>query len=208
MWGIRLAVWGLTGVLLGNLFSFPKTLSIAYGANGIPGQTQSSISPKDSVIRIFAPHARGIGAGVAISRDRILTAAHVVGTTTSMVVYSQGQELTAKVERVDHQKDLALLSVESSNLNPVEVMEGEVDAGKGVVAWGNPRGQLKSLELRVEGMTNNEVLISPGLVPGYSGGGVFSDGKLVGISRAIDVASGEGKVIPIRTVMDWVKSKE
>ena len=77
-----------------------------------------------------------VGAGSYVAPGRVLTVAHVVaGSTEVDVVQQDGTEHQAIVVALDRKKDLALLSVASSNIAPLEV--GNMRSGtRGVlVVW-------------------------------------------------------------------------
>lgn len=145
----------------------------------------------------------GSGSGVVIKGNKILTNAHNVTYATYITVLKEndGTPVTAKVEAVDHQCDLALLSVEDesffSDITPMEF--GETPAVRTqVLAVGYPmggdglsvtQGIISRIELmRYSHSATDSFLaaqLDAALNPGNSGGPIIYDGKIVGIAFQI-----------------------
>lgn len=145
----------------------------------------------------------GSGSGVVIKGNKILTNAHNVTYATYITVLKEndGTPVSAKVEAVDHQCDLALLSVEDesffSDITPMEF--GETPAVRTpVLAVGYPMGGdglsvTQGIISRIEIMRYTHSAIDSFLAaqldaalnPGNSGGPIIYDGKIVGIAFQI-----------------------
>jgi S1-C subfamily serine protease len=67
-----------------------------------------------------------MGAGVAVTPDRVLTAHYLVlGASTAEVVGLDGRELRVEKTSVDHESGLALLSVEGARFEPARLRESD-----------------------------------------------------------------------------------
>jgi S1-C subfamily serine protease len=153
------------------------------------------------------------GSGCIIANERILTNAHVVENQTFMQVRKTGdpKKYTARLEKVAHECDLALLRVEDKSffggIVPVEI--GELAQLKDAVAvYGFPIGGDKlciteGVVSRVEHSTYLQsharlltCQIDAAINPGSSGGPVIKDGKLVGVAFQGLCADNIGYMVP------------
>lgn len=144
-----------------------------------------------STVRIV--QGNGLGSGVYLGSGRVLTAAHVVPTTATIVVsFAERQVGTARVIRRDESDDLALLEVAGlDGAGAKAIVWGDSSAlrqGDTLIALGYPAGLPLSVKagvvsgLRVEG-TTDLIQTDASLNPGMSGGPVLdSAGHLVGIT--------------------------
>src|SRR5215813_8444162 len=86
----------------------------------------------------------GLGSGVLISGDKVLTAAHVVQSADKTVVeFSQGESIPARVIGCSSSADVALLQLERSPANYVPAKLGDsdqVDVGDEIFVVGAPYG--------------------------------------------------------------------
>lgn len=160
------------------------------------------------------------GSGVILPGNRILTNAHVVSDQVFVQVRKTGDDkkYTAKVEHVAHDCEAAIVSVEDP-----EFFKGTTPASFGslpfqrdkVAAYGYPIGgdQLSITEgvvsrLEVNGYTHSGkrlllVQTDAAINSGNSGGPVFKDGKLIGISFQSYAGSGAeniGYIVPITLI--------
>lgn len=160
------------------------------------------------------------GSGVIIAGNRILTNAHVVSNQVFVQVRKSGDDkkYTAKVEHVAHDSETAVVSVEDP-----EFFKGTTPAVFGtlpfqrdkVAAYGFPIGgdQLSITEgvvsrLEVNGYTHSGkrlllIQTDAAINSGNSGGPVFKDGKLIGISFQSYAGSGAeniGYIVPITLI--------
>jgi S1-C subfamily serine protease len=140
----------------------------------------------------------GLGSGVLIVTDHVLTAAHVVQLAESIVVqFSSDEMLSAKVVASDPSADLALIQLERAPMSVSPAKLGDSDGvaiGDEVFVVGAPLGMSHTLSVgHVSGrrMANNlyggfseaELLQTDASInPGESGGPMFDmTGRVVGI---------------------------
>ena len=139
------------------------------------------------------------GSGVVIPGNQILTNAHNVADSTLITVRKQNEDtlFTAKVKFVDHECDLALLTVDDpaffSDITPMEFAETPPPQSM-VIAAGFPiggdglsltQGIISRIEVRSYAHSDKNLLtaqIDASINPGNSGGPVFFQGKVVGIA--------------------------
>lgn len=192
------------------------------------GYARDKITIKKAVVKIFTVYnnpdydqpwqMRGqkstSGSGCIISDHRILTSAHIISNQTFIQVrrFGETKKYVAKVLTVDHECDLALLSVEDlsffGNVLPVAIAELP-DLGDKVKVYGFPIGGEK-LSI-TEGIVSRievsryihsqrrllTVQIDAAINPGNSGGPVIKDGKLVGVAfESIHGAENIGYTVP------------
>ena len=139
------------------------------------------------------------GSGVVIQGNQILTNAHNVADSTLLTVRKQNEDtlFVAKVKYVDHECDLALLTVDDpaffSDITPMEFAETPPPQSM-VIAAGFPiggdglsltQGIISRIEVRGYAHSDKNLLtaqIDASINPGNSGGPVFYKGKVVGIA--------------------------
>ena len=139
------------------------------------------------------------GSGVVIQGNQILTNAHNVADSTLLTVRKQNEDtlFVAKVKYVDHECDLALLTVDDpaffSDITPMEFAETPPPQSM-VIAAGFPiggdglsltQGIISRIEVRSYAHSDKNLLtaqIDASINPGNSGGPVFYKGKVVGIA--------------------------
>ena len=167
--------------------------------------------------------AEGAGSGVIISSGKngsyIITCAHVIeGAKTVRVRLKDGTEYTAASIACDAETDVGIIKLDVSNLPTVTIADfSQVVVGEGVVAIGNPLGELggsvtngivRALERSViiDGTSYNLLQTNAEINPGNSGGGLFNmEGKLIGIVNAKSAGEsieGIGFAIPIDKAME------
>jgi S1-C subfamily serine protease len=97
------------------------------------------------------------GSGFVISRDHIMTNAHVVAgvTQNQTVTLTSGQKLNATVVYYDPQVDVAVLYVPGLNLSPLR-FAGQANPGDNAVVAGYPLDarQLHAVPARIGGIQN------------------------------------------------------
>ena len=141
----------------------------------------------------------GSGSGVVLGGRQILTNAHNVADGTLITVRKQNDDtlFVAKVKFVDHDCDLALLTVDDpkffANVTPQELAETPPPQSL-VVAAGFPvggdgisltQGIISRIEVRRYVHSRKVLLaaqVDAAINPGNSGGPVFFNGKVVGIA--------------------------
>ena len=86
----------------------------------------------------------GLGSGVLISSDKVLTAAHLVQSADrTLVEFSQGESIRAQVIGCSSSADVALLQLERSPANYVAAKLGDsnqIDVGDEIFIVGSPYG--------------------------------------------------------------------
>jgi S1-C subfamily serine protease len=170
-------------------------------------------------LRVVRPARRGSaqagGSGVAITADGfMLTSAHVVeGSSGARASFSDGREVGASVVGSDPLSDLAVLRVDSGEIDPAELGEaGRLRVGQLVVAIGNPHGFAGSVTAGVVSalgrslptrsrsagrLVENVIQTDAALNPGNSGGALADGlGRVVGINTAV-AGVGLGLAVPI-----------
>jgi S1-C subfamily serine protease len=149
----------------------------------------------------------GLGSGVLISSDKVITAAHLVQSADSTVVeFPQGENIRAKVIGCSLSADVALLQLERSPVNYVAAKLGDSDqvaVGDEVFVVGAPYGisntltaghvsARRSLKDKSQVATALELLQTDAAVnTGNSGSPLFNmKGEIVGIVTNIMSRSG------------------
>ncbi|QHW33265.1 trypsin-like serine protease [Paenibacillus rhizovicinus] len=154
--------------------------------------TEQNVQKNDGKV-VMITTDKGLGSGVVIDTDEILTNYHVIADAekaTATLVNGKQVEIEGIVG-YDEDYDLAVLKTKTPlNIEPVDVGLG-VTKGEHVVAIGSPQGVQNTVS---EGIISNvstaygdpyEYQISVPIDHGSSGGGLFNDyGELVGITSA------------------------
>ena len=231
---------GQLEALQARIDALQKTQS-GIGVSGSPASSTEGLNPSqvyamnvNSVVAISNQSTTNIwgqvsetassGTGFIISADGyILSNYHVVEDANRLTVITyMGDEYEAKLVGFDEMNDVAILKVDASGLDPVEI--GSSDAlivGDQVVAIGNPLGELtssltvgyisaKDRTINTDGNLINMMQTDAAINPGNSGGPLFNmKGEVVGITTAKYSGStgsgasieGIGFAIPIADVM-------
>lgn len=149
----------------------------------------------------------GLGSGVLINRDAIITAAHVVQTAENLkVIFVSGEEVPAKVISSNPDADVALLRLIWEPKNPIIAKIGDSDLtkiGDQVFVIGAPYGLNHSLSVGYISARRQDETISSGYTQteyfqtdaainqGNSGGPLFNmNGEVIGIASFILTESG------------------
>jgi S1-C subfamily serine protease len=159
--------------------------------------------------------AEGAGSGVAISSDGyMLTSAHVVaGGRGLSASFSDGRELSGKVEGADPLSDLAVVQVDGRDLTPAQLGDADdLRVGQLVVAIGSPMGLAGTVTAGVVSalgrslpthsgyagrLVENVIQTDAALNPGNSGGALADGlGRVVGINTAV-AGIGLGLAVPV-----------
>ena len=85
----------------------------------------------------------GLGSGVVVAPGRVVTSAHSVRGEEVAIAFADGRRETARVAGSDPDRDVAVLSVDTGDIQPV-TWDGdgpEVGIGTAVVALANPGGR-------------------------------------------------------------------
>lgn len=164
--------------------------------------------------------SEGAGSGIIISNDGyIVTNNHVIEDARKITVkLNSGENYEAKLIGTYSENDIAVLKIETTNLQPV--IFGDSDklcVGDTAVVVGNPLGSLGGTvtngiisaldrEIDLGDTTMNLLQTNAAVNPGNSGGGLFNGrGELVGIIVAKSAGSdieGIGFAIPINDVKE------
>lgn len=188
--------------------------------DAVVGISTSGTQKVDTFFGTAEQDYEAIGSGFIVSHDGyIVTNSHVIGDgnyTSVKVSLSNGDIEEAKVLWFEPFLDLAIIKIERSNLNYVEL--GDSDSlieGEPVAAIGNPLslkfngsitdGIISGLNRSIEinGKTIKPLIqTNASINPGNSGGPLFnSEGKVIGINTAkMKSAEGLGFSIPINTL--------
>ena len=132
------------------------------------------------------------GTGVYINNNKILTVAHGIKTWMENAVWVINGEYktVARVIKIDRELDLALLEIIDEAEYPEVLFKLETEVDEKVVSMVN-FGELEDIFLRgrIAGYGNHEgkeyIIIDMKIIPGMSGSGVFSEGKLIGIIQLL-----------------------
>ena len=159
---------------------------------------------------------QALGSGVIVSKEgHIVTNNHVIDQMDEIEIQlHDGRKLAAKVIGVAPLNDLAILKVDSNELQPIVFGDSEkVEVGEIVFALGNPFGLEETLTRGIISAKGRRGVESDGeffqtdaaINPGNSGGALVNvRGELVGINTAIFSQSGGsqgiGFAIPSATV--------
>jgi S1-C subfamily serine protease len=170
----------------------------------------------------------GEGSGVVVTSDGVIvTNNHVVADANGNPVpevkvrMSDKKSYRAKVIGTDPRSDIAVIKIEGSGFNPVEMgTSGDLQIGQWVMAVGNPLGFDDTVSVGVvsslkrdlplqNGGIVNAIQTDAAINPGNSGGALTDQhGRLVGINAAIASSTGGnvgiGFAIPIDRVREVV----
>lgn len=146
---------------------------------------------------IVRGHRYGAGAGIVWDANGlILTNNHVVGRRTPIVVLQNDGEYESRLLARDPDADLALLSIDATNLTPLKPVSVSPRVGEMVFAFGHPWGQRNTVTRGIvsalafaqnrRGDTLPIVRSDVPLAPGNSGGPlVNASGEVIGINAMI-----------------------
>lgn len=181
--------------------------------------------------RTYEEENEGRGTGIIIAQGDelfLVTNHHVVdGATAIQIKFVDGSTAPAELKGTDAEADIAVLSVDFSDLSEETLKQirvatigdsDELASGEMVIAIGNAAGHGQSLtvgyvsaldrEVTIEGVTMNLIQTDAAINPGNSGGALLNaNGELVGINNAKLVASdveGVGYSIPVSKVVSLI----
>jgi|LakMenE01Jun11ns_1017448.scaffolds.fasta_scaffold9938545_2 S1-C subfamily serine protease len=156
-----------------------------------------------------------IGTGIAIEKNRVLTAAHVVGDneTVNLVIEKKNSnesiEIEGKVLSIDAEKDLALI-YSPLDLKFIDKSESELRIGQTVLAIGAPNSYIQVTRGVISAFFQEDGLkyiqTDAAINPGNSGGALISEeGSLIGIvvSRSKS-QEGIGFAVAIESIERWL----
>jgi serine protease Do len=139
---------------------------------------------------------RALGSGVVIATGKVLTNAHNVRADEVAVTFADGREATGKPEGIDVDGDVAVLSVDTGEIAPIEwAGSATPEPGTPVVALSNPGGRglrvtfglVSGTQRTFRGPRGRRITGSiehtAPLLPGSSGGPVVDrEGRLLGLN--------------------------
>ncbi len=180
----------------------------------------------EATVNVFGQEAvsASAGSGFILSEDGyVITNAHVVsGAETIWVDMFSEESYKAELVGADSSFDIAVLKIEAEGLQPVSVGDSsKLKVGEGVVAIGNPLGELTftmtngilsalDREINTDGNPQNMLQTNAAINSGNSGGPLFDmDGNVIGVTSAKYSGSstsgasieGLGFAIPINTAL-------
>lgn len=150
-----------------------------------------------------------LGSGVIVTREgHIITNYHVInGADEIVVALEDGRNAKAFVLGENRERDLAVLKINLSNLQPVRISENPLRVGDVVLAIGNPFGVGQTVTQGIISATssrNRDLNISTfedfiqtdaAIHPGSSGGALIDVyGNLIGINTANLPQTGSGGI--------------
>lgn len=162
----------------------------------------------------------GSGSGVIFSTEGfLLTNYHVIADTQNVhVLLNDGRDFPARIVGVDPDTDLAVLKIEATGLQAIQLAEGDsTHIGDIVLAIGNPFGVGQTVTMGIVSATGrdrlglstfeNFIQTDAAINPGNSGGALVDAlGNLVGINTAIFTKDGGtqgiGFAIPVSLATD------
>src|SRR4030095_1763820 len=165
---------------------------------------------------IVRGHRFGAGAGIVWDANGlILTNNHVVGRHPPIVLLQDDREYESKLVARDPDVDLALLSIDATDLMPLKPASASPRVGEMVFAFGHPWGQRNTVTRGIvsalvtaqnrRGDTLPIVRSDAPLAPGNSGGPlVNAKGEVVGINAMI-IGGDQSVSIAASVARDFVK---
>ncbi|HUE97888.1 MAG TPA: trypsin-like peptidase domain-containing protein [Anaerolineales bacterium] len=165
---------------------------------------------------IVRGHRFGAGAGIVWDANGlILTNNHVVGRRNPVVILQDDHEYEARLITRDPDVDLALLSIDATNLTPLLPAPVSPRVGEMVFAFGHPWGQRNTVTRGIvsalvsaqnrRGEKLPVVRSDTPLAPGNSGGPlVNAKGEVVGVNAMI-VGGDQSVSIAASVASDFVK---
>lgn len=213
------------GIGIGWLFTGAdepaSTPEVAETPGSGPVLTEVSDEPIADVAEVLLPsivqleRPGGVGSGVVYSADgKILTAAHVVeGTSEVIVRLSDGRRLTGRVMGADPSNDIAVVTVDASDL-PVAALalDDAPRVGQVAIALGSPWGLESTVTAGIVSAVDRPLFDGDGpramlqtdapINPGNSGGALADiRGRVIGINVSIFSETGSndgvGFAVPI-----------
>ena len=199
MAGIFLLTQQISAQNLADLFEHNKRSVVTI-------YTAETVSAGTGDPRTFTS-SMGLGSGVLVRENIVLTAAHVVGNAEEiMVQFFDGEVIAAATTRMSRIADVALITLDKAPADPLVAVIGNSDEtriGDEVFVVGAPMGLSYSLSRGViSGRHSEDKLTSEGLMleffqtdaainTGNSGGPMFNyQGEVIGIVSSILSHSG------------------
>lgn len=155
----------------------------------------------------------GLGSGVVIAPDTLVTNCHVLAKAKRVAVKRDKTSIDARLEMWDPPRDVCQIKAPGLGAPAVELgAVARLAIGQNVYAIGNPKGLdltmsaglLSSIRRNDKGQV---VLLqtSAAISGGSSGGGLFDDsGVLIGLTTILSV-SGDAQNLNFAIPVDWVR---
>ena len=138
----------------------------------------------------------GVGSGIVVGKDQVLTNAHNVRAEEVDVTFFGGRTATGRVAGADIDGDVAVISVDTGDIPAIEwTTEGPPQLGTPVFALADPGGRglrltlgfITGVERSFRGPRGRRITGSiehdAPLLPGWSGGPIVdSEGRLLGLN--------------------------
>jgi serine protease Do len=175
---------------------------------------------------IVRGHRFGAGAGIVWDANGlILTNNHVVGRHTPIVILQNDGEYESRLIARDPDVDLALLSIDATDLTPLKPASVSPRVGEMVFAFGHPWGQRNTVTRGIvsalvsaqnrRGDTLPVVRSDTPLAPGNSGGPlVNAKGEVIGINamiiggdQSVSIAASVAAEFVKKAISNWVHEK-
>ena len=170
----------------------PTSVSAQYEWQKIPERVNH-----DTIVQIDTDYAQGTGVVIKNFDDSawILTCAHVglqCGGKALQITYRDGTVVEGILIEWNMSKDTALIKVPKTDIQAVEIYEGElvpgdrleaVGLGGGVKVTGDQVRRFTFLAAKCTARRKT-LMADEFVIPGDSGGPIFKDGKLVGMISA------------------------
>lgn len=173
------------------------------------------------------------GSAVAIEDNLLITNAHVLSYKKNLVLKNfdnvqirlatEIEYISATIKKIDYELDLAILKIDSNNLNPIKTYNKKIVTGEKIYAMGNAQNYGISIMegivakneaiVQADGKTVTAIQCDINITEGNSGGALLNkNGQLVGITtfRLKDsknnVVYGISFAIPIGTINNFINN--
>jgi S1-C subfamily serine protease len=155
----------------------------------------------------------GLGSGVVVAPERIVTNCHVLSKATRVAVKHDQVSLDAHLELWDPPRDVCQLRVPGLDAPAVALGDAkQLQVGQTVYAIGSPRGldltMSAGLLSSIRRNARQQIVLlqtSAAISRGSSGGGLFDDGGvLIGITT-IGSVTGDAQNLNFAVPVDWVR---
>ncbi len=158
-------------------------------------ETIAGLAAKVGPAVVGVGRRRHVGSGIVIEKDVVLTNAHNIHSQEVAITFADGRTAAGDVTGIDPDGDLATISVDTGDVEPVEWGDAEVGLGSPVAGLSNPGGRglrvtvgyVSGVDRSFRGPRGRRISgsiehTSP-LLPGSSGGPIVdSQGKLLGVN--------------------------